>query len=782
MLRPSSLAPKKFFPRLNQGETIGAVFLTKSFALVLFASYVLLLLFSVLAAPTPSNGSVALRLGRCQASVCVTWVMPASLPWTVGVRPGMELESVNGVEASEINGNFRLDQTTEIRVRTESQETLTVDYTKPRPIRDAVAYSLWVLSGMFVVIGLLVLSRRPDLIVSRWFAGFTWVFGVGLAVAPASANPGEVWALAGIALVLVWIGGASYPFISSLVSEERHYRLSITSLVFIVLAAVLTLLYFVGVGFPAIFDLVVQLAVPLLAFASLVGGVGLLAYRSTRSDSEEKISQSRIALFGVGLGTIPFIALTLIPRGFEADPIVEAHYSILATGLIPLAFAYAILQRNLLGIRRLVTRAMVYGLTTLATLVVITLTVEIVRSQLDELPIFLVSVLVTGGIVLFFPLRSGARWLVDKLLYFDLAHVEPFLDVLGGTGTDMEETKAVIDGIARRLLESLRLESVIIYLGEELSDLKLATAVGARSEEIGNDVFETLKGRIVAAGDRDVVMLRWEADSLMWVRLRSAGHVLGHVLLGPKEEGDMFVEEERNLVSTVAPLLALAVDQTILSDELRELNQMLIKAQEDERSRVAVDLHDGPLQKAILLTKINAQEIRDPVGLAKEIADDLREIGSSLRPSILDDLGLVSAIDWLLESAPLNRTTIEPRLSLNGYDEDDRFDPEKELALFRVTQEAINNAVKHSQATHIDVSLSKRNGDVILLINDDGVGFDSSVRKKDGALKGGVGLGGMRERLMYLGGEIQIDSSLGAGTSIFASLPVGADEQEGAEA
>jgi hypothetical protein len=122
-----------------------------------------------------------------------------------------------------------------------------------------------------------------------------------------------------------------------------------------------------------------------------------------------------------------------------------------------------------------------------------------------------------------------------------------------------------------------------------------------------------------------------------------------------------------------------------------------------------------------------------------------------LRPAILDDLGIVSALEWLLEGVS-SRSEISASLTLDGVDEDERLDPESELTLCRVTQEAINNTLKHADATRIDVSLSIDGDSLVLEARDDGTGFSLSHRIDGGIGEGGIGLSGMREGVIYLDG------------------------------
>ncbi len=271
-------------------------------------------------------------------------------------------------------------------------------------------------------------------------------------------------------------------------------------------------------------------------------------------------------------------------------------------------------------------------------------------------------------------------------------------------------------------------------------------------------------------GDRDLLDLRWESDSLLLLVLKSPGRRIGFALLGPREGGEVFVEDEKRLALTVGPLLALAVDQSILSGELRELNQRLMGAQELERKRMAVDIHDGPLQKAIVLTRTGKDVLADRTAVARELVNELREVCSRLRPAILDDLGIVPALDWLLEGVS-SRAEVLTGLSLHGVHEDERLDPDTELTLFRVTQEATNNALKHADATRIDVSLSRDGDALVLMVSDDGVGFSAGGHQNVAVNGGGIGLSGMRERAIHLNGSLEISSAPGMGTTVLVRLP-----------
>jgi len=291
----------------------------------------------------------------------------------------------------------------------------------------------------------------------------------------------------------------------------------------------------------------------------------------------------------------------------------------------------------------------------------------------------------------------------------------------------------------------------------------VAAAAGARSRE--SVAFIEPRLPTLAFDQEGLAEIFWDSDVLVVALLPASDENLGYLVLGPREAGEVFVHEERVLIATVAPILTLAIREAMLLSELREVSGRLIHAEESERTRIARDLHDGPLQKAILLGGINGNDVRDANGVAHELVVELRELCARLRPAILDDLGLVSAIDWLLEQAS-RQFAVMPSLTLFGMTEDDRLAPETEVALFRVTQEAVTNAVKHGQASAIHVSLAKRDDSLELRIRDDGRGFASAAN-----LPRGLGIPGMRERLRQVGGGVTVASEGGHGTVVTAFIP-----------
>jgi PAS domain S-box-containing protein len=200
----------------------------------------------------------------------------------------------------------------------------------------------------------------------------------------------------------------------------------------------------------------------------------------------------------------------------------------------------------------------------------------------------------------------------------------------------------------------------------------------------------------------------------------------------------------------------------------------VMNAQEEERRHIAQELHDGPLQALVYLCR-RIDEVERNAGpeasgeleelrhLAESLIGELRGISRGLRPSVLDDLGLVAATRRLLEDLE-KRTGIDTTLGITGPER--RLPIAVELALFRVAQEAISNAELHAEPKRVAVGMSFEPGGVRVLVSDDGHGFDT-IGNGSGP-RSSLGLVGMRERLHMVGGRVEVHSSPAGGTTVDA--------------
>ena len=239
-------------------------------------------------------------------------------------------------------------------------------------------------------------------------------------------------------------------------------------------------------------------------------------------------------------------------------------------------------------------------------------------------------------------------------------------------------------------------------------------------------------------------------------------------------------ESDARLLERTGNLDAEAHAREIARLHVSDLLRKVVTAQEDERARVARDLHDQ-LGQQVTALRLSLQRHRDrlastgpldedverALALADRMDEDLDYLSWELRPAVLDDLGLVAALPlFVREWSDHYRIATEYR---SGGVPAGQLSPEAEVVFYRVAQEALTNILKHAHASRVDVMLESRGGSVVLVVEDDGVGFDPS--DKDAHDKG-IGIVGMQERAGLIGASLQVESKPGGGTSVFLRYTV----------
>jgi signal transduction histidine kinase len=228
-------------------------------------------------------------------------------------------------------------------------------------------------------------------------------------------------------------------------------------------------------------------------------------------------------------------------------------------------------------------------------------------------------------------------------------------------------------------------------------------------------------------------------------------------------------------------------------DQLRELSHKVLDAQENERKLVAQEIHDS-ISGSLAAVKLTLEEKLDAMGrkpaatavtLEKiishvdEIIKESRRISAHLRPSLLDDLGLLATIDWLGNEFE----QLHPKLKIERQLDvaEDEIPEMLKVVIYRVLQEALNNVAKHSAATRVELVLTARENCIELTVADNGCGFDIEAKKStDSSAVGGFGLTGIADRTQLCNGKFEISSEKGKGTTLHISLPCGPESIGGA--
>jgi len=370
-----------------------------------------------------------------------------------------------------------------------------------------------------------------------------------------------------------------------------------------------------------------------------------------------------------------------------------------------------------------------------------------------------------------------------------------------------------IDMVAIFLLDTSKGQlKLMAFRGLSEIAARLAYQVGLLDGSCGG-VLELGKSIVVpdisAYRGRAAESLKREGvTAMMHVPLMNKGHALGSMCLGT-HDNTKFDDDEQKLLTAVGNQIAIAVENARLYAEVQhkervrgELFQKALAAQEDERKRIARELHDEISQSltALLyeaeegLERASSPKVKERLqsicNLTHHTLDDVHNLIFDLRPSMLDQLGLIPALRWLAQSRLETkgiRVTVDVSSNvgpLNSKTDIQRLAPEIETALFRVIQEAINNIARHAAARKVEIQLELEDNLAIVSIKDDGIGFDLSELSVT-AIKDigsnaslfsnnarGLGLIGIQERIELLGGELDINTAPGSGTHIHIRVPL----------
>jgi signal transduction histidine kinase len=353
--------------------------------------------------------------------------------------------------------------------------------------------------------------------------------------------------------------------------------------------------------------------------------------------------------------------------------------------------------------------------------------------------------------------------------------------------------QALLDQAVAKIVDLLPARAGMILL-DVSSMATIAASVGFSSDQekqmemaqaIGWDAMAAAE-----AGSLDAYVS--EGHHMIAVPLQAKRSLIGSLVIWANDLQPL--ESRRSLLLTLGQELAIALENARLYQQVQErevlrgdLLRRSVQAQEEERKRIARELHDeiGQIFTALALGLAGVEEMmpRDPAMARAQIANlkelstrtigEMRRMVAELRPAQLDDLGLVPALHWLADELR-NRSSIDVRIRLTGQRR--RLSPEIETVLFRITQEALTNVAKHANAGHAIIGLAFCNDQITLRVEDNGVGMTPEQVNLIQIHHRGWGLAGIQERAALVGGTLEIDSAPGRGTRLTVHIPLRTEE------
>jgi signal transduction histidine kinase len=616
--------------------------------------------------------------------------------------------------------------------------------------------TFWVVESVLFALGwmgmgAIIFWRRSDDWLALMFAGSLVTLGAGLSRTLESmsvAAPGWLWPVS----IVQFLGNVTFiGFLCLFPTGRIAPRWTL-------LVAALFLLYSASIAFfrftpldPLYWPQPYWSLAWLLANGSVVLVV-LARYRSFMTPVQRQ--QAKWALAGAMIGDLGYTGLVfvfpLLPDGvwnilpFWTEGVVED----LVLLIVPLSFGMAILRSHLWDIDLFIKRSLVYGLLTATIIGLYGLVVGALGALFAHQDNVAISLFATGLVaVLFQPLRERLQRGVNRLLYGQ--RDEPY-QVLARLGRQLEATlvpEAVLPTIVKTIAPALRLPYLAVSLrqGEEFS---LAAVSGTL---VGTPLCQPLAYQ---------------------------GEVIGQLQLIPRYQGEPLTPPDQRLLEDLTPQIGLAAHAVRLNADLQRSRERLVTAREEERRRLRRDLHDGigPTLASLAqrLDTVSRLVPHAPEAAVTELGQlktqvkttiaEIRRLVYALRPPVLDELGLLSA---LREHLAQLEAPDGLHLALEAPEALPELSAAVEVAVYRIVLEALTNVVRHAHANTCLVKLDLGEaGELCLAITDDGIGLPAT-------LQAGVGLTSMRERAAELGGTCQLTARSPQGTRVDVRLPPG---------
>jgi signal transduction histidine kinase len=516
-------------------------------------------------------------------------------------------------------------------------------------------------------------------------------------------------------------------------------------------------------------------------YASLLASIGLLLKNRFFVKDNEIKRQTGLIFLGSLVGFMPFLLFSALPglvfgRG-STSIILPSNISILSLVLLPITYGYVVYQRRLLKIDFFINRALVLFLLVLITLFVSFMILSGIAALLHQSTnMAIVGSLLCMLIVLpSASLRKRIQVQVDRALYGGYYDYTTVTSDLSNRLAQTIDRSSFINLLTCELPQIMKIKRAELML---LSDDHLKLQGSPQEDfsvQLDDGICEILRARqepllaqVVWSIAQPEVAEYWRP--FYWARLFLPivhGEILyGLLLLGERTSGDIYSIQDLQIMTTVGQQAALSIANIVLVETLRGLAQQMVRADEEQRKKVARDLHDSVLQDLFFVKQRLARSDPEAASFVDHSIHMLRQTIKAQRTSLLDR-GLSLALQDLV--AVMGQLAGEDMSILwHSYlDGEIVLSDEKATSLYRIVQESLSNVLKHSQAQKAVVSARKIGSYLEIQVEDDGIGIETRDQARIGPH---YGLLGMQERAAMIGAEMNVTSFPGAGTKVSVKL------------
>lgn len=376
-----------------------------------------------------------------------------------------------------------------------------------------------------------------------------------------------------------------------------------------------------------------------------------------------------------------------------------------------------------------------------------------------------------------------------------------FLNIIAETASRSVELNELLATLQMLLTETLKVAAGAIFMyNESAQQLDLHTYWGLERPLPNNlnsiPISFLLEGQVFM-DDKTLNQADLGNPGLDRIKTKTnPGRVNSHVCISLQGENEFqgvihlfsdspegFLESQRVFFKALGQMIGIAIQKIRLfeqvqngEEQMRTLSRRLMETQENERRCLSRELHDE-VGQALTALKINLQvlqrtgiesgQLQECINIVNQTLQEIRQLSLHLRPSLLDDLGLVAALRWHVDyHSRLSGLNAQFSTNLSNI----RLPSQLETTCYRIVQESFTNVVRHSQAAHVQVELLEQDKKIHLFIRDDGQGFDVDAVNLEAAWGKSLGLLGMKERIALVGGQIEINSLPARGTEIHATF------------